>query len=52
MSCPGRIRETPISDSQLQRSSTTRQKRNYITWVASQALQQLVRISLLYFRRL
>jgi len=41
-----------LSDSQLQRYSTTRQKRIEITWVTSQALQQIVRISLQYFCRL
>ena len=52
MSRSGRIREMLLSDSQLQRSSTTHQKRNHITWGAFQALQQIVRISLQYFRRL
>ena len=52
MSRSGRIREMLLSDFPLQRSNATRQKRTQITWVASQALQQIVRIPLQYFCRL
>ena len=52
MSRSVRIRDMLLSDFPLQQSNTTRQKRTQITWVASQALQKIVRISIQYFRRL